>query len=111
METDMNWAVCTFPDYDMIQSIVTYEMLDSQTAIVKHYEKTYRMEFKYLRPIATPKFVWGDKVSPANYPDWIGEVAGMGYHFKNEEMMYRLIIDGKMKSKRYFAADLIARNE
>jgi len=111
MEINKNWAVCTFPDYDMIQSIVTYEMLDLQTALVKHHEKTYIIESKYIKPIATPKFVWGDKVSPANHPEWIGEVVSMGYHFKNKEMMYILSINGKMKSKRYFAGDLIAGDE
>jgi len=109
MGNNENWAVCTSPDYDMIQSIVTYEMIDSQIASVMYKGKSYHVEQKYIRPINPPKFVKGDKVSPANHPDWIGEVVGMGYHFKNKEMMYLLTINGKMKSKRYFAADLIAR--
>ena len=110
MENNENWAVCSYPPFNMLQSLVTYEMVDAENIIVKHYNKTYPMKLEQIKPIATPRFVWGDKVSPANHPEWVGEVASMGYHFKNKEMMYYLSINGKMKSKRYFAADLIARD-
>ena len=110
MKNNENWAICSHPPFDMLQSLVTYEMIDDENIIVRHYDKSYHMKLEQIKPIDTPKYVWGDKASPANHPELLGEVISMGYHFKNKDMMYYLSINGKMKSKRYFAADLIGRD-
>ena len=107
----MNWAVSLSHDFPIIfQRVISYELTSSETAIVSHKGNKYEISVDSMRRIDSPKYVYGDSVSPANHPELVGVVCEMIYHFNRNEPQYFIKVDGKKKSKRYFADELICRN-
>ena len=106
----MNWAVSLSHDFPAIfQRVVSYELASSEIVTVSYNGNKYEMTVDCMRKIDSPKYVYGDCVSPTNHPEMMGIVYEMIYHFDRKEPMYFIRIDGKKKSKRYFADDLIRR--
>lgn len=54
-----------------------------------------------------PVFTYGEKVFPADHSDMEGRITDIVWHFKNEDYNYYISVDGRKKSKRYYAADLL----
>ena len=77
--------------------------------LVFHKGKYYNVHLDKIRKIESPKFSYGDFVSPANHTDIIGIVSDIIYHGKKKAPMYFIEINGEKKSKRYFDDDLICR--
>ncbi len=54
-----------------------------------------------------PRFVYGEFVSPINHLDMEGKIHIIKWHFDLKECYYKIQVNGKMKSKRYFGEDLV----
>lgn len=95
---------------NILQSVVTYETdEDDIIEIITQAGARYHVPAADIRKIVPPEYAIGDMVSPANHPELIGTIHGIGYYFKTEEPSYFITINGKRKSKRYFSEDLILR--
>jgi hypothetical protein len=51
-------------------------------------------------------FYLGDEVIVKDYPERLAKVYYVGWHYKRNEPMFYLWVDGKKKSRRYFKEDL-----
>jgi hypothetical protein len=105
------WGICldskTLED-GLFQTVVQYK-IDNRKAIIILPKANYELDIKRIRELPiSPRFVYGDQVSPCNHPDIIGVVVGIHWHFKRNCCIYRISVNGKTKSKRYFDDDLIS---
>ncbi len=74
--------------------------------VLNFADKQYRVKPDIYRVMPTPPFKFGDKVRYKAKPEGVGIILGLGWHFKREEPIYTLIIDGKRAKKNYYADDL-----
>ena len=93
------------------QRIVEYQLaMDNHTANILQPVKNIKISSdRIMIPDKPPAFVYGDLVSPVNHPDMVGTVREIIWHFKNKDYNYYIMVNGRKKSKRYYADDLIVR--
>ena len=101
----VNWAVC-LNEHNFFQHVVSYTLISPEIARVYYKNKSCDIPVNNIRPINAPEFVFGDIVSPINHLDITGTVCGIMFHFKRNEPIYFISINGKRKSKRYFKDEL-----
>ena len=106
---NLNWAICL--DIGLLcgklfQRVVQYETNTPNMVTISFSGETYHTSTDKIREIEPPKFTYGDVVSPVNHPDMIGYICGIIYHASRNEPVFYIRVNGKMKSKRYFADDL-----
>lgn len=105
------WGICldtkTLED-GLFQAVVQYK-IDNSKAVIILPKANYELDINGIRELLTPpRFVYGEQVSPCNHPDIIGVVVEIHWHFKRNCCIYRISVNKKMKSKRYFDDDLIS---
>ncbi len=116
---DFMWGICfdtivcegkTFPSV-LFQCVVEYEICtDNTIANLVYPVQGVQIAVDKLRTLdKPPQFMNGDLVSPVNHPDMVGVIRGIGWHFKNQDYMYFISVNGRKKSKRYYDKDLIKR--
>lgn len=65
------------------------------------------IDLKRVKPLPNPpEFEYNARVSPVNHPELTGRIAKIYWHFDKQSYYYIIEINGKLKSKRYFAEDL-----
>lgn len=87
-----------------------------QTVIQYDYAKAEMLapeygaiDLKCVKPLPdSPEFEYNARVSPVNHPELTGRIAKIYWHFDKQSYYYIIEINGKLKSKRYFAKDLAA---
>ncbi len=103
------WVICfdISNGFKLFQQCVPCEMVDKNTVLIKYYNEERKLDIENIREIEKPKYDYGDKVSPLNHKDMIGEIIGISWHFKYKKHIYKISINGKVKSKRYFDENLV----
>lgn len=85
------------------QTVIQYdnakaEMLTPERGAIK---------LECLKPLSNPpEFEYNARVSPVNHPELTGIIAKIYWHFDKQSYYYIIEINGKLKSRRYFAEDL-----
>ncbi len=103
------WGVCLdigIPE--LFQTVVQYDE-DKQggKAVILSPESAYIPDLENIKPLsALPEFVYGARVSLLNYPEIEGSIARIFWHFNKKCCYYKIEINGRIKSKRYFAEEL-----
>ena len=106
------WGVCldiALRSGKMFQSVIEYEIsADDSIANIIYPVKGVPISVANIRALDNPpQFVDGESVSPANHPELVGVIRGIGWHFDNQDYMYFITVNGRKKSKRYYANDLL----
>lgn len=108
------WGICfdsTICGGKLFQSVIAYEILaENRIADIIYPIEGVAVSVDEIKPLdAPPKFLTGELVSPGNHPELVGVIRGIGWHFNHQDYMYFITINGRKKSKRYFANDLLKR--
>lgn len=109
------WGIClevlTLDGIYLHQRTVEYQLdPDNRTANILQPIKDIKISSDRIMTLdKPPAFVYGDFVSPVNHPDMIGIVREIVWHFENKDYNYYITVNGRKKSKRYYADDLIER--
>ena len=74
--------------------------------IVENYEHRFRIKRRGFSRCPKIPFDFGMQVRVKSKPDHIAIIYNIYWHGKRREAMYFLIIDGKKKSRRYWADEL-----
>lgn len=103
------WGVCLDSNApELFQTVVQYdEDKQSGKAVILSPKSVYRPDLESIKPLSVPpEFVYGARVSLLNHPETAGSVAGIFWHFDKNRYYYKIEINGRLKSKRYFAEEL-----
>lgn len=102
------WGVCLENNApELFQTVVQYIKKDDKTAVLISPESDYTLALENIKPLsAPPEFVYGARVSPLNHPEIMGNVARILWHFEQGRYYYKIEVNGKLQSKRYFAEEL-----
>lgn len=67
------------------------------------------IKLECVKPLPnSPEFEYNERVSPINHPELTGKIAKIYWHFDKQRYYYIIDINGKLKSRRYFAEELAA---
>lgn len=99
------WGVCLDINApDLFQTVIQY---DKDTAALISPENERILDFEKIKPLfAPPEFNYGTSVSPAAHPEITGRISRIFWHFEQGRYYYKIEINGKLQSKRYFAEEL-----
>lgn len=104
------WGVCIDANVlngSLSQAVVEY-IIEDNKAIVISPTSNVILDISKIREIPdSPQFVYDELVSPTNHLDIMGRIHTIKWHFNLKCCYYKIQIDGKVKSKRYFDGDLI----
>ena len=104
------WGICLDVDVcngSLYQSVVEYNIEDDKVKLISPVNNVV-IEMSKIKEIPkTPRFVYGEFVSPVNHLDMKGKIHIMKWHFNLNACYYYIQVDGKNKSKRYFEEDLV----
>ena len=91
----------------LFQTVIQYEMTENGEVLIILPETVYKPNIQCIRELLiSPKYSYGDQVSPCNHPDITGIICGIHWHFKLNCFIYKLNINGNVKSRRYYDEDL-----
>lgn len=92
----------------LFRAVVQYK-IDNGKALVILPKANYELDIKEIMELpVSPRFVYGEKISPCKYPDMTGVIVGIHWHFKLNCYFYTISVNEKTRSKRYFDDDLIS---
>lgn len=104
------WGVCLDINApELFQTVVQYGVdEESGKAVILSPESACGSELESVKPLfVPPEFVYGARVSPLNHPEVEGSIARIFWHFEQGRYCYKIEVNGKLKSKRYFAEELM----
>ena len=104
------WGICldigAFSE-GLFQTVVQYTAAENGKAVITLPETAYKPEIKDILELpVSPKYIYGELVTPRNHPEMTGIICGIRWHFKQERCFYAIQVNGRIKSKRYFDEDL-----
>ncbi|MDE7229175.1 MAG: hypothetical protein K2N56_01730 [Oscillospiraceae bacterium] len=99
------WGVCLdHSAAELFQTVIQYEVQNEKAVISK---SGMALDLKHIKPLRDPpEFVFDSSVSFINHPELMGKIAKICWHFNRECYYYKISVNGKMKSRRYFADEL-----
>lgn len=105
------WGICLDSEAmqeGLFQTVIQYEIAENGEVIITSPKTVYKPDIRHIRalPIPSPKYIYGDQVSPCNHPNVMGIIYGIHWHFKLNCCFYKIKVNGKVKSKRYYDDDL-----
>jgi len=104
------WGICFDIDVlngNLFQSVVEYNVKDNKAIVIAPIVNVI-LDISKIREIPTsPQFFYNELVSPINHLDIKGKIHSIKWHFNLECCYYKIQVNGKVKSKRYFAEDLV----
>lgn len=103
------WGVCLdFNTFELFQTVVQYdEDKQSGKAVILSPESVYSSDLKSIKPLPVPpEFVYGARVFPKNNSETAGFISRIFWHFDKNCCYYKIEINGRLKSRRYFAEEL-----
>lgn len=107
---DKMWGICI--DVNVLngalsQAVVEYIIKDNKAIVIAPIDNVV-LDISKIREIpGSPQFVYGELVSPINHLDMKGTIHIIKWHFNLKCCYYKIQINGKLKSKRYFGEDLV----
>lgn len=104
------WGICS--DVDVLngllfQSVIEYIIVDNKVKLISPFTNVVIDMSKIKEIPDVPRFVYGEFVSPINHLDMEGKIHIIKWHFALKECYYKIQVNGKLKSKRYFGDDLV----
>lgn len=104
------WGMCI--DVNVLngalsQSVVEYIIKDNKAIVIAPIGNVVLDISKIRKNPDAPEFVYGELVSPINHLDMKGTIHIIKWHFNLKCCYYKIQINGKLKSKRYFGEDLV----
>lgn len=106
------WGVCLDLENaaDLSSVVVRYEDNQNGGAVIISPESSSAPRLDKIKPLSdSPEFDYNARVSPTNHPEIEGKITRIYWHFDLKRYYYKIEINGKLKSKRYFSEDLISR--
>lgn len=104
------WGICLDGETmkeGLYQTVIQYKINENGKAIILLPESIYQPDINCIRELSVPpKYIYGDQVSPCNHPNIIGIISQIQWHFKLNCCFYKIKVNGKVKSKRYYDDDL-----
>lgn len=104
------WGICLDSkamQEGLFQTVIQYKMEENGEVVITLPETAYKPDIKYIRELPVrPQYIYGEQVSPCNHPDISGIIYGVYWHFKLNCCFYKIKVNGKVKSKRYYDNDL-----
>jgi hypothetical protein len=73
--------------------------------VLQYQDKKYRIKPEKYQVLPEPKFTFNEQVIDPNHPDKVGIIRHIGWHFKYKKHLFAIELDGKPKSRQYFAED------
>lgn len=107
------WGICldcTVCGGSLFHTVIEYERSadGSTVTIIQPIRGVPVSASDVMQMDNSPRFVYGEAVSPVNHPELVGVIREIGWHFDNQDYMYLLTVNGRKKSKRYYSCDLMA---
>lgn len=103
------WGVCLdINTPELFQTVVNYDVdEESGKAVLISPERNYALALESVKPLPMPpEFPYGASVSPAAHPEITGRISRIFRHFEQGRYYYKIEVNGKLQSKRYFAEEL-----
>lgn len=104
------WGICLDSEAiqeGLFQKVIQYSVNENGEVVITLPETAFKPDIKQIRELsAPPKFIYKEQVSPCNHPDITGIICDIHWHFKLNCCFYKISINGKVKSKRYYDDDL-----
>ena len=104
------WGVCidvNILNGALFQSVVEYIIEDNQAIVISPINNVV-FDISKIREIPdSPRFVYGELVSPMNHLDMQGMIHSIKWNFKLKCCYYKIQVSGKVKSKHYLSEDLV----
>lgn len=104
------WGICLDSEAiqaGLFQKVIQYKIDENDNVVILLPKTTFQPNKKHIRELSKPPaYRYGEQVSPCNHPDMIGLICDIRWHFKLQCCFYTIRVNGKMKSKRYYADDL-----
>ena len=104
------WGVCLDNQSiqeGLFQAVIQYKIKENGEAVIILPETAYKPDIKYIKELPVPpRYIYGEQVSPRNHPDITGIIYSINWHFKSSCCFYKIKVNGKVKSKRYYDNDL-----
>ena len=104
------WGICL--DVDVLngllfQTVVEYNIVDNNAELISPFDDVVISMSKIKEIPNIPCFSYGEIVSPINHLDIKGQIHIIKWHFDLKECYYKIQVNGNLKSRRYFAEDLV----
>ncbi len=65
----------------LYQAVVQYK-IDNRKALIISPKASYELDIREIQELpASPRFVYGEQVSPCNHPDMTGVIIGIRWHY------------------------------
>lgn len=110
LKEDKMWGICLDSkaiQEGLFQSVIQYRIKENGEVVIILPETAYRPDIKYIKELSIPpRYAYGEEVSPCNHPDIIGIICDVRWHFKLNCCFYKIKVNGRVKSKRYYDNDL-----
>lgn len=88
---------------DLFQTVIQYD--SAKADMLAPIREPINLE--RVKPLPNPpEFAYNVVVSPVNRPELTGRIVKIYWHFDNQQYYYKIEINGKLKSRRYFAEEL-----
>ena len=104
------WGVCLGSEAvqeGFYQKVIQYRVDENGEVVITLPKTIFKPYIRHIKELSmSPKYIYDQKVSPCNHPDIIGVVCDIGWHFKLNCYFYKIRVNGKVKSKRYYDYDL-----
>lgn len=85
--------------------------IESRYLVLVYRDKRYRVLPDAYRKIPAPSFVFGQQVKDASKPERLGKIHDIRWHSKQNKPFYHIVVNEKLRSKRYYASDLVSAED
>lgn len=91
---------------ELFQLAVEYVVSGTKALVISPVTRL-EVELKDIKELHnTPEFLYGEKVRLCNHPERTGLIVEIRWHFRKKQYLYKVSVNGRIKSKRYYGEDL-----
>lgn len=104
------WGICLDNNViqeGLFQTVIQYEIKENGEVVIILPETVYKPDIKFIKELSVPpQYIYGEQVLLCDHPDITGIICGVCWHFKLNCCFYKIKVNGRVKSKRYYDNDL-----
>lgn len=104
------WGICldiALLEGRLDQNIIQYQPQNDSTAVIIQPVQGLVISLENIIPLRTPpEFLYGENVTVVSHPEVKGTVSAIIRHFKNKAFIYKITVNNKKVSRRYYAEEL-----
>ncbi|MDE7430386.1 MAG: hypothetical protein K2N34_00470 [Lachnospiraceae bacterium] len=91
---------------DLYQTVVEYVVSGAKALVISPVPKL-EVDIEDIKALHNmPEYLYGEKIRICKHNEPTGLVVGIYWNFKKEQFFYKLSVNGRVKSKRYYNKDL-----